>query len=626
MASEQRTLGFLKPDVMKKKDELLTIIKANTQWKIAFEQELILSVGEAKTLYPKDVEAMWLSSHPIYVFILEGNNVIHNWLEFVGPMNPLKAKQSSPQSGSIQLAYQDLTWLQGLVLEDLHVKKPITNDTTTTTTTSTSSSSENNNNNIKKKELKKPTKLKRPSNVPSKIIKPTSSDNSNNNVTTSKTSSTSSASSTSSNPSVLKKKSNIVPPKSTTAIRSSIKNTSPSSSALKNTNQKSSLIPPSTTPSKLSQPKQDRLKPRTSRIASSAKDSSSKLKKSTDSKLNSNASIPMGPSNSKRISNTGGISKNTPAKSVLTGRPRKYSRARKEDQPTIAPLSSESPAVIHEVTDVPDTIIINNENDNNKNSLTQSDPIKETPSSIIEEVIKESPVEKEEKEKEEIEGSIENVTNNLTVPESTVASDKSEEEEEKEEPKPISTSTSTTAEPIEPLPSITSTTDCSQATTESDHDAEVAAATSQFMNNNNNNNNNNNRSIITSTTNTPSNIITTGFNSINIKSNTVESPTGIIDRRLSNSSYSITSSAASTLPRPETPEVDNLRQRFESMSQLSAATNATTPPMVTAKRNSSINPEVASRIKDLKPRDPVGSRVKSMVEFFMDENLHKWEF
>ncbi|CAO3610773.1 unnamed protein product [Cunninghamella echinulata] len=584
---------------------------------------------------------MWLSSHPIYVFILEGNNVIHNWLEFVGPMNPLKAKQSSPQSlralygtnqlhnvchasGSIQLAYQDLTWLQGLVLEDLHVKKPITNDTTTT---SASSSSENSNN-IKKKELKKPTKLKRPSNVPSKINKPASSDNSSNNVTTSKTSSTSSASSTSSNPSVLKKKSNIVPPKPTTAIRSPIKNTSPSSSALKNTNQKSNIIPPSTTPSKLSQPKYDRLKPRTSRIASSAKDSSSKTKKSTDNKLNSNAAISMGPSNSKRISNTGGISKNTPAKSVLTGRPRKYSRARREDQPTITPLSSESPTTIHEATGVSDTII-NNEDDNNKNDHIQSDPIIET-SSINEEKIKELPVEENEneKEKEEIESSIENITNNLTVPEPTVANDK-DEEKEKEESKPTSTSTSTTVEPIEPLPSITSTTDCSQATSESDHDAEVAAATSQFMDNNNNNSSSNNNTSITTTTtttNTPSHITTTGFNSTNIKSNTVESPTGIIDRRLSNSSYSITSSAASTLPRPETPEVDNLRQRFESMSQLSAATNATAPPIVTTKRNSSINPEVASRIKDLKPRDPVGSRVKSMVEFFMDENLHKWEF
>jgi hypothetical protein len=69
-------------------------------------------------------------------------------------------------------------------------------------------------------------------------------------------------------------------------------------------------------------------------------------------------------------------------------------------------------------------------------------------------------------------------------------------------------------------------------------------------------------------------------------------------------------------PRPETPEVDQLRQRFETIIQ--------TPTTKTP--SAKISPEFVARIKEMKPKGPAGSRVKSMVELFMDENLNKWEF
>jgi hypothetical protein len=58
---QQRTVGFLKPDVIDRKTEHMDLIKSNPQWEVTFEQELILSLGEAKVLYPQEDEASWLS-------------------------------------------------------------------------------------------------------------------------------------------------------------------------------------------------------------------------------------------------------------------------------------------------------------------------------------------------------------------------------------------------------------------------------------------------------------------------------------------------------------------------------------------------------------------------------------
>lgn len=91
-------------------------------------------------------------------------------------------------------------------------------------------------------------------------------------------------------------------------------------------------------------------------------------------------------------------------------------------------------------------------------------------------------------------------------------------------------------------------------------------------------------------------------------------------------SSSFSPNSVSSLPRPETPEVDQLRLRFENIIQTSSP-NLTNELQAFPRRPSSkMSPEFISRIKEMKPKGPVGSKVKSMVELFMDENLNKWEF
>ncbi|KAL0095038.1 hypothetical protein F4703DRAFT_1051706 [Phycomyces blakesleeanus] len=87
--------------------------------------------------------------------------------------------------------------------------------------------------------------------------------------------------------------------------------------------------------------------------------------------------------------------------------------------------------------------------------------------------------------------------------------------------------------------------------------------------------------------------------------------------RPSSARASFSPNSVASLPRPETPEVDQLRQRFETLAY---------SPTFEKRKTPTISPEIASRLKDLRPRGPTGTRVKTMVSFFMDENLHKWEF
>lgn len=91
-------------------------------------------------------------------------------------------------------------------------------------------------------------------------------------------------------------------------------------------------------------------------------------------------------------------------------------------------------------------------------------------------------------------------------------------------------------------------------------------------------------------------------------------------------SSSFSPNSVSSLPRPETPEVDQLRLRFETIIQTSAPTIANEFQPFPRRPSSKMSPEFISRIKEMKPKGPVGSKVKSMVELFMDENLNKWEF
>lgn len=88
-------------------------------------------------------------------------------------------------------------------------------------------------------------------------------------------------------------------------------------------------------------------------------------------------------------------------------------------------------------------------------------------------------------------------------------------------------------------------------------------------------------------------------------------------------SSSFSPNSVSSLPRPETPEVDQLRLRFETIIQ-----TANPPEQFMPRRPSSKMSQeyIAARIKDMKPKKPVGTKVTSMVDLFMDENLNKWEF
>ncbi|CAO3691555.1 unnamed protein product [Rhizopus stolonifer] len=74
-----------------------------------------------------------------------------------------------------------------------------------------------------------------------------------------------------------------------------------------------------------------------------------------------------------------------------------------------------------------------------------------------------------------------------------------------------------------------------------------------------------------------------------------------------NSSLSPSSVASS---RPQTPEVHELLNKFEQFIQIGQQDKS---------RPNKISNEIRTK-------PPTGSRVKNMVEFFMDENLNKWEF
>lgn len=101
-----------------------------------------------------------------------------------------------------------------------------------------------------------------------------------------------------------------------------------------------------------------------------------------------------------------------------------------------------------------------------------------------------------------------------------------------------------------------------------------------------------------------------------------------VARLTSSKKYSIDSSSThsgySPLPttiasRPETPEVNFLRSKFE---QLSSGNKEDEHHQQQRKKSA----DASRNIKEWKPRGPVGSKVRSMVDMFMDENFNRWEF
>ncbi|KAI8366396.1 hypothetical protein EDC96DRAFT_508866 [Choanephora cucurbitarum] len=363
------------------------------------------------------------------------------------------------------------------------------------------------------------------------------------------------------------------------------------------------------------------------------------------SAANSNSAIRPSPSASKRaaaakkaLTNTakGGISKNTPPVSVLTGKTRKSSRLTSSTAPIaekkktvkkkIEPKSStkESALPISTARSSGTTLSAKEKTAKEKatkEKIMNSKPSKERLSEdkpVIEEPVVEEPTIRETVTEEPVieKPVIQEQANELQTS-SPQETDKQEQEEEKKLPAEelplmrteesgitesieknkviycISNDITTKEESIaashqeekevNPQHSISHVSTGSSVATADEHDAEVAATTIRAR----------------------------------VQQKQQELP------HIQSGRSSFSPNSVVSLPRPETPEVDQLRLRFENIIQTSTPS---TVDMVRRRSSPKIAPEIAYRIKDMKPRGPVGSRVKSMVELFMDENLNKWEF
>ncbi|CEG71498.1 hypothetical protein RMATCC62417_07221 [Rhizopus microsporus] len=263
-------------------------------------------------------------------------------------------------------------------------------------------------------------------------------------------------------------------------------------------------------------------------VASSRKASDGVTNKKTNTTTNNSPAA----TNKKLLAPKGGVSKNTPPKSVVTGRTRKLSKVSEKSRP-----------VAHSERD----------------QVTES---------VIKEATVEESVTKDDKQQEI----------NLET----------EQEQEKQESDGIQVIkeeieqdeiVSIQHEPVSHLST------CSSAVSSDEHDAEVAAATRMMKND-----------------------------------TTIEDSLDRYSPIKGRSSSTLSPNSVASLPRPETPEVTELRLKFENIIQTGNLDKMAQRP------TSKMSNEFVSRIKEMKPRDPTGTRVKSMVEFFMDENLNKWEF
>ncbi|KAI8385041.1 uncharacterized protein BYT42DRAFT_284167 [Radiomyces spectabilis] len=277
---------------------------------------------------------------------------------------------------------------------------------------------------------------------------------------------------------------------------------------------------------------------------------------------------------STKLSTTGGISKNTPPISVLTGRTRKYSRSvPKKEAPEKATQAAATPKPADTVAE-PQT------------ELGNSEPV----AVLSDDVTEEDGRAKLNEEEKHQNPTLQEISDGENSANDRKTERIKEDDAYHSNDEGFIEAANMPMNQVDLQPMITESATSiisqsdrdSKVESESEHDAEVAATTSMRMT-------------------TP-----------------LPSRPSLTDRRTSSSSRaSFSPRSMTSLPRPETPEVDQLRQRFEVLAM---------PAPVIEKRPSVISPEIALRIKDMKPKDPAGARVKSMVEFFMDENLHKWEF
>ncbi|KAL7312706.1 hypothetical protein PS15m_008440 [Mucor circinelloides] len=491
----QQTLGIISLNL---KDDILSKIAATTKVNLVYQQPFELTTATSLEILEKTIS----KALPVYGFILEGSNAIRDWSQITSAASLSKRRGAFVHASTVENAQHQVDWFKNLVLTDLAVEK------NTSTASSTSSSSIP----IKVKKQQKPKSVNVSDNSPQrKPLRSTAAQQQ--------------------------------PPPArlatTTAARKPAVSTS-NRSKIPNANVKAKPVPTrptsATTATKVKTPATSSVTP-TKRVNDGMKPTSGRRGSLVASTLTATSS--------KKLLNTtakGGVIKNTPPVSVLTGRTRKPSR------------------------------------------LTEKRPVIAAAPEKIDSVQEEQAEEQAEEIKPETQ---EEALSSPSTPKPTARTfeDKLEHVDAQEAP---------CDNMIQEQQIVSYPSTCSSAATD-EHDAEVAATTSKKD------------SLIASSTQT------TAVNNSSVP-------------LLCNSGRSSFSpNSVASLPRPETPEVDQLRLRFETIIQTSAPVG--TQEVVPRRPSSKLSQhELASRIKEMKPRGPVGSRVKSMVELFMDENLNKWEF
>ncbi|KAJ1965534.1 hypothetical protein IWQ62_002645 [Dispira parvispora] len=102
----KRTFACIKPDAMSenRKDDIVKQILARG-YRILASQERQLSHDEAAEFYSYhagqiyyDQYVGFMSSGPVYMMLLEGEDVVDGWREMMGPTNPIKARRHVPMS------------------------------------------------------------------------------------------------------------------------------------------------------------------------------------------------------------------------------------------------------------------------------------------------------------------------------------------------------------------------------------------------------------------------------------------------------------------------------------------------------------------------------------------------
>ncbi|EPB89112.1 hypothetical protein HMPREF1544_04104 [Mucor circinelloides 1006PhL] len=489
----QQTLGIISLNL---KDDILSKIAATPKVNLVYQQPFELTIATSLEILEKTIS----KALPVYGFILEGSNAIRDWSQITSAASLSKRRGAFVHASTVENAQHQVDWFKNLVLTDLAIEK------NTSTASSTSSSSIP----IKVKKQQKPKSVNVSDNSPQR--KPLRSSTAQQQPPSARLA-------------------------TTTAARKPAVSTS-NRSKIPNANVKAKPVPTrptsATTATKVKTPATSSVTP-TKRVNDGMKPTSGRRGSLVASTLTATSS--------KKLLNTtakGGVIKNTPPVSVLTGRTRKPSR-----------LTEKRPVIVAAVPEKIDSV-----------QEEQADEIKpETQEEALS-----SP--------------------STPTPTARTFEDKLEHVDAQEAP---------CDNMIQEQQIVSYPSTCSSAATD-EHDAEVAATTSKKD------------SLIAA-----SSTQTTAVNNSSVP-------------LLCNSGRSSFSpNSVASLPRPETPEVDQLRLRFETIIQTSAPVG--TQEVVPRRPSSKLSQhELASRIKEMKPRGPVGSRVKSMVELFMDENLNKWEF